>query len=376
MDIIPSLRIDSGAQIPIAAQLADQIAWLIASGRIEPDDQLPPIRHLATALGVNMHTVRAVYQQLEADGLVASRRGVGTTVLRYDRAVRATHTPDVPTFTIGVLIPGHNPFYNPFLNAIEDAARDAPLMTFIGNTHNDAREVARYLDQMVSKNVDGIIIASFGPPDYLAYGDALPPVVYADIPGAPAPCVVFDADAGGYLAGSHLLEHGHTRIGLITPPVEWANVAEVYAGFLRALDERGLALPPELVAVTPGYTPEAGHVAAEQLLDQPDLPTAIFAAGVSLAVGAIQAVKGRGMRVPEDVALQSYDDTDVAALVEPPISSVHLPAGELGRQAMSMLQTLMAGGEVQPDRLILPTHLVVRRSCGCDGSAHSGPSGS
>jgi len=365
------LRIDAYARIPIAAQLAEQIGWLIASGRLGRDDRLPPIRTLAERLRVNMHTVRAAYQQLEADGLVASRRGRGTTVLGYDRSRHRPGAPDVPTATVGVLIPGHTASYGPFLEAVQAAAEEEPMLVFLLTTHNDPAGVARGLDRLVAKNVDGIVIVSFGLAgapelsDSLLEAYALPPIVYADMPEAPGPRVEFDGLTGAWKGVGHLLGHGHTRVGLITGPTTWPNVPQVHQGFMRAHDERVLPSFPELVVTCPDSSAEEGQAAADQLLSMPEPPTAIFAAGGDLAIGALRAIKSRGLRVPDPIALVGLEDPPAAGLVDPPLTVVGLPMDEMGRQAISMLRTLIHGGTVRPSSVILPTRLVVRRSCGC-----------
>lgn len=373
-EFLKLLRIDPNAKVPIATQLTNQFTWLIASGHIKPGDFLPRLRDLADQLGINMHTVRSAYQQLESDGLVEARRGIGTIVLSYDRERRSAHTPKFPTFTIGVLIPGYNPFYNPFLSAIEDEVRDSPNLIFIANTHNDALELGRYLDQLVAKNVDGIIVTSFGLPDhnYLppesGSAHARPPIVFADIPGAPAPSILFDGEKGGYLAGSHLLDHGYKRIGLITCPVTWPNVGLVYQGFTRSLEERGIELPPELTATCQEFTLQEGGKAVNRLLDLNKPPDAIFVSGDMLAVGALQAISARNYRVPEDIALVGYDDSCNSGFTNPPITTIHLPAAEMGRRTISTLLDLIDGKEPDFDYDLLPVHLVVRNSCGCNPS--------
>jgi LacI family transcriptional regulator len=369
--VLDQVRTDVFARIPINTQIADQISWLIASGQVKPGDHLPAIRRLADHLGINMHTVRSAYHMLEADGLVMSHPGRGTVVRMFDRERHAHTIAGVPTFTIGVLIPGYNPFYDPLLSAIENSARDAPLLFFIGNTQNRADEVNRYLDQFLAKRVDGVIVVSFGLHDEAnsapmdqAY-PSHPPLVFADIPGAPAPSVLFDSAHGGYLAGSHLLDHGHVHLGLVTCPLDWPNIAEVQRGFSTALRERGHRLRPEQIVQCSAFTLKEGRMAAIALLDQPKPPSAIFAAGDMLAVGALQAIKERGLRVPEDLALVGYDDSCMSGFTDPPITTVRLPAREMGQVAMEMLRARLAGDPVDPEIVTLPVELVVRRSCGC-----------
>src|SRR3972149_407603 len=104
-----NLRVDPAAGTDLAAQIRQQIAWLIASGALAEGDRLPPIRDLARHLGVHMHTVRAAYAQLEGEGLVDARPGAGTLVRPYNLRRQSLHTPGVPPFTIGGLLPQDPP---------------------------------------------------------------------------------------------------------------------------------------------------------------------------------------------------------------------------------------------------------------------------
>ncbi len=369
------ISIDPEAALPLSAQVQQQIAWLIASGEVQEGDKLPPIRELARHLGINMHTVRAAYQKLEAVGLVASRRGVGTSVVAHDPSRLAQWAPDLPSFTIGVLIPGFNPFYVPFLRGVQEAARDARQLLFICEFHDNPVLARRYISQLSAKRVDGLILTS---PRTLvaerrvaggAEPEGMPPVVYVDEPDAPDYAVLLDSEGAGYRATIHLLEHGHSRIGVITGPLSWRNLRECYLGYQRALSSAGLVVDSELVVEVPAFTTNWGYRAGGQLLDRADPPSAIFGAADILAIGAMQAIQARGQTIPDDVAVVGYNDIELAALVHPPLTTVSAPAYEMGVQAMTMLRRLHSGRAVKPKRLTLDTELVIRRSCGCKRAA-------
>jgi DNA-binding LacI/PurR family transcriptional regulator len=370
-NVTTQIRIDSDAAAPLATQVSEQLAWLIVSGELAPGDELPAARTLASQLGINLHTVRAAYQQLTTDGLVSTHRGRRATVLAYDRTKVATAAPDVPSFTIGVIIPGFAPFYAPMLDGIESAAAEHPSLVFICNAHDDRDAVLGYMDRLIARRVDGIIVTFPAP----LSGDALPapgfgpPIVYVDYPGAPRPGVEFDLERAGFEATSHLIEHGHTRIAYLTPPTEWPNVAPKLDGYQRALRSVDLTPESQLVAMVADFTIESGHKGAIRLIDRPDSPTAIVAASDALALGAIDAVASRGLRVPEDVAVVGNDDTEIAALIRPSLTTVALPSREAGIHAVTMLQQLTAGLVPEPSRLVLDVRLVARRSCGCGHDA-------
>jgi LacI family transcriptional regulator len=372
-DPFSSLRIDPYARVPIAVQLAEQIGWLIASRRIARDDRLPPIRPLADRLGVNMHTVTSAYRQLEGDGLVSTRQGRGTIVLGYDRSRRASHSPDAPTHTVGVLIREHSAYTDPLLEGLQAAAEQSSVLLLVTTTHNAPDQAAGCLDRLVAKNVDGIIVASLGRPEDpdlaagLLHAFAMPPIVYVDLPDAPGPTVLFDLETGVLKAVEHLIGHGRKRVGLVTGPPDWAHAAPVSRGYARAHGNRGLAIPQDLTAECPDLTVKSGRAAADSLLDLGSPPSAILAASSDLTFGVMQAIRGTGLRIPDDIAVISCEDPSTASLVDPPLTAVRLPAREMGREAMSMLGRLILGKTVRPSMVILPTRLILRRSCGCPG---------
>lgn len=371
-DPFRSLRVDPAAGVDLAAQIRGQIAWLIASEELAEGERLPPIRQLARRLSVHMHTARAAYALLEAEGLVDARPGSGTRVRRYDPHRQSLHTPDLPSFTIGVILPEYSPFYLPYLRGIEDAAQHTPTLLLFCNAHNDPRRAARLLDQLIARGVDGILLTAL--PVDLAERlrpsprrpSRLPPVVAVDIPRAGGPAVILDSEGAGEAATDHLIRvHGHTRIGLATAPLSLDNVRQVYDGYARALRRNGLSIHQELIAETDDFSPEEGRRAAHALLDSsPDL-RAVFAVSDTLALGVLQAARQRRLRVPQDIAVVGYNDIELAALVDPPLTTALAPAFAMGRAAMEKLNALTAGRRPRTLRTILGTSLVIRRSCGC-----------
>jgi DNA-binding LacI/PurR family transcriptional regulator len=373
MSVLNELAVDPETDMSLWLQLKRQLIWLIASDQLKAGEKLPSVRQLANHLGINLHTVRAAYRKLEADGLVATRHGSGTVVLKYDPIRLSQGVARVRTYTIGVLVPRlSNPFYPAFLQGVENIARQHHSLLFICNTDDDPPTGKAYLDLLIAKQVDGLIVAPCGlkldwEPNPTGLDQAISPIpmVYVDRPEETGYAVLLDSEWAGYSATNHLVKHGHSRIGLISCYLDTPTVRQCYQGYVQALELAGLSSPPELIATASAFTVSAGYESAQSLLDSRNPPTAIFAAGDLLAIGAMQAAKERGLNIPDDVALVGYNDLDLANLIEPPLTTVAAPIYELGVVSMQMLQQLIDEEPVERQRIILPTQLVIRRTCGC-----------
>jgi DNA-binding LacI/PurR family transcriptional regulator len=372
VDLLEKISINPHLDTTLAQQLSQQFTWFIASGQIQPDELLPSVRQLGQQLGINMLTVRSAYQKLEADGLVKTRQGLGTIVLPYDPHRMAQIASETRSHTVGVIVPSlTNPFYQLFLQGVETIANQSQTMLFMCVTHDDPGEARRYYAQLAAKNVDGILLASqddspFILPDIKPEGPGSHPLplVAVDWPASSGYSVALDLENAGYQATRHLLEHGHRRVGLITFALDLPNVRPVNQGYQRALEEANIASDPRWVAAVHGFDTKAGAEGARRLLTLEQPATAIFAISDLLATGAMCAVQQAGLQIPQEMAVVGFNDIPLAALVNPPLTTVAAPAYSMGQEAMKMLQSLIAGKRPAHRKIVLPTSLVVRQSCG------------
>jgi LacI family transcriptional regulator len=364
---LSSLNLDPLSDVGIAGQIRARIVLLVADGVLEPGHRLPSVRALARQLGVNVNTVRSAYARLETDGMVQTRHGVGTVVLPAGARQLASGSRHLRSNAVAVLIGGLDPFYLSLLRGIEDTALEHGTLVLVADTRDSPDLADAIIRRLIARGVDGIIAVSVGRLAADAHARpaghdrAAPPIVYIDQPDRSGHVLLFDADRAGYLATRHLVEHHRERIGIVTAPRSWPNVREVYNGYLRAVEEQGLA---PLVADVGGFTIEAGRAGLAHLLELRDPPSAVFAAGEELALGVLAEAKSRGINVPRDLAITGYTDSPTAALVDPALTMVSVPAREIGQRAMQTLDRLIRDRGPRPRRTVLDVELVVRASCG------------
>lgn len=357
--------LDRGSAVTIAGQLEEQLTWLIATGALAPGERLPSIRELGAELGIHHHTVRQAYLELDERELITVRRGAPPTVRgftglwqarpRYVGAMRAQ----------GVLIAGHSPFYLPFLRGTDRGAAEGGMLTIVSATENSVVRSKLQMRQFVTAGVQGIIAASMGrlvrdEVEEHGSGDIVP-VVYCDQPTAVEDSFRFDEPGAGLELATHLVYHGHRRVAFMTPSLEYPNMAALHRGFEQAVED-GLLEGVDVV-LCDDFSIGAGVATATMALTSVAPPTAIATVADELAIGVIDAARRVGVRVPDDLALVSYGAIDAGAYVDPPITTIALPAEEMGLLAARRL-TARIRGEPPEGTTYLPGRLVVRASCG------------
>jgi LacI family transcriptional regulator len=167
--------------------------------------------------------------------------------------------------------------------------------------------------------------------------------------------------AGGLAAGEHLLTLGHTRIGYAGGPTSASCNRARIAGLRSVVEAAGQALPERYVRFGE-YLYESGLAAGGELLDLPDRPTAIFAGSDEMALGVIEAARIRTLRVPQDLSIVGFDDTQLARMASPPLTTVRQPLHEMGAVAVRTALRMVKGEDLDSHHVELATELVVRDS--------------
>jgi LacI family transcriptional regulator len=221
------------------------------------------------------------------------------------------------------------------------------------------------------QQVDGLILSGPRSDDPLLAElaeDRFPLILHGRLDGCDIPCIDVDNQAGAQQAVNHLIGLGHRRIGFISnAPLSYAGAQDRFAGYKQALSENDIPLDPDMVR-TAAFLPKSGQAAMAELLNLPQRPTAVFAASDVVGMGAMSAIRGAGLCIPDDVAVVGFDDIFLAAQACPPLTTVRVPAYGLGWTAAEVLIALIEGEE-EVASVMLETELVVRESCGARKAA-------
>ena len=254
-----------------------------------------------------------------------------------------------------------------FVVGAEREARRRGHGVLIGSIDRDGADAGRYLRMLLERRVDGILTAAPQMERNTRIGELLggsvPVVSIHRIPGGDIPLVGSDHVKTALLATRHLLRLGHRRIGTVTGTRTRQVTSMRLKGYERALEEVDIPYDPALVESGDWKADEA-YSATLRLLDRaPDI-TAVYAQNDLMALGVMSALYGRGLSVPDDVAVVGCDDIPMAAHAIPPLTTVHVPFYETGEAAVRLLLDIIAGRTERPRRVLLPVHIVRRGSCG------------
>lgn len=241
-------------------------------------------------------------------------------------------------------------------------ARDYSVMLWLAEPEYERRTIRQILQGGL---IDGVIVASATLHDPLIDGllrRGLPFVLVGRYPAdARVSYVDVDNRNSSREAVAYLLRLGYKRIATIAGPKDMVAGADRIQGYLAALREKGIAPEPGLM-VESDFTEEGGYQAMHRLMAV--APEAVFAASDAMAVGAMRALRDAGKRVPDDMAIVGFDDLPIAARSDPPLTTVRQPIPRAGAVATETLIDLIGHPDSKPRRILLPTELVIRSSCG------------
>jgi len=328
------------------------------------------IRDIADLAGVSIATVSRVLN--DRPDVAPNTRETVLQVVRergFNRNRTARGLSNGRTGFVGLMLPLiADAYFGPILSGAAEALYEADLRIVLCPTlHEHDREVS-LLEHLVSESTDGAILMlpEESEEELLALQAQGYPFVVVDPRERPPDgiaCVSAMHASGAQQATEHLLQLGHRRIAAIAGAEHWYATEERLLGFRAALAGAGMFPDPELIRFT-DWQVQRGVEVADELLSLPNPPTAIFGFNDNVAIGALNAARARGLRVPEDISIVGFDDTAQAEIVTPKLTTVRQPLAELGRTGVSLLNRLIDGQRLDALRMELSTTLVVRASTG------------
>jgi DNA-binding LacI/PurR family transcriptional regulator len=344
--------------------------------RIESDvwkvgARIPSERELAVELDVSRTTVRNAVLALTARGLFERSVGQGTFVRRTPGPKAPTRT---STGTLGYVVCKEKSerrpiaaeafYFDVFLGLEEETARSGrhTLFTYLDDYDSEELEIFR---SFLAK-VDGVIVEEARNPVFLetARASGVPTVLLAPtatIEGLDL--VTMDLAAGAKRAVRYLRELGHERIAIVNGPLRLESARTRFLAWKEAMAETGAPVDESFVDGDEGWSAEAGYAAMGRLLGRRPELTAVFCANDLLAIGALSALTERSRRVPDDVSVIGFDDTELARHSSPPLTTMRIHSRDMARSAARRLLERVESTGLPPVRIEFPIDLVTRKSC-------------
>ena len=270
------------------------------------------------------------------------------------------------TTTVGVIIPDiSNNVYAELARGIEDIATMYRYNIILANSDQNEDKELTLLDTMLSKQVDGIVMMSDKVTSSIqdSMDHAPVPIVLAGSVDElkEVPAVNIDYFKAAYEAVKVLIDNGHKRIAFVSGPMSYTITQYKLAAYKKALEDSGLVVDESIIVPEEG-TYDSGMAAYEETSQMEEAPTAYFASSDELAIGIIHGVQDAGKRVPDDIEVISFENSKLARMVRPQLSSVVLPLYDIGAVAMRLLTKLMNKEEVEQQNVILPHRIEMRDS--------------
>ncbi len=331
------------------------------------------LQDVAKKAGVSTATVSRVLNDapnISPDTRARVKKAIRQLMYKPNRVARRLRSPGGQKKLIGLLIPDiQNPFYVEVLRGVEDVAYANGYSVLLCNYAQDKKKEKSYLDILQSEEIDGLIAAPFDEedPDIIRLLQSGLSLVCVDrgLKGIDVDIVLVDNFQGAYEATELLLKLGHKRIGYIGGMKSIPSSIQRKQGYVQAHQDYGVPLDEDLIRFGDSKH-ESGKKISNELLTQPDPPTALFTGNNLITLGALETIHALNLKIPEDIAIVGFDDMYWAISLNPPLTAVRQPGYgyEIGRRATQILFRRIAEPEMEPARVILNPKLIIRKSCG------------
>ena len=325
------------------------------------------LKDIGKEVGVSATTVsRALNNKPDISYQVKQKIKEVSQRLGYSPNALARSLKAKKTSSIGVLIADiADPFFAPIVKGIENTARQMGYSIILCDTGEEYEQEKLALQMMLEKRVDGLLIT----PSQTEYKDILElkrkkvPFVllgrHFDL--VESDYVITDDIKGAFSATDYLIEKGHKKILFINGPSYISSAKERLVGYKRALQEHALLFDKSLVKEG-ALKMEDGYRIMKEILSTGTKFTAVFAYCDFVVLGIMQALEEAKLKIPGDIAIMGYDDVAFACFLQVPLTTVHIPKYELGREAMKLLKKKIEGEIQELQSVILETKLVIRKS--------------
>jgi LacI family transcriptional regulator, galactose operon repressor len=290
--------------------------------------------------------------------------------LRFEPSQLARSLRTRTTSTVGFVVPDvSSPFYAAALKGAQRTLEQSGFRVLLMDSGQTADGEVAALRTLLAHRVDGLLVSTVGIErdrfEALVGGRATPCVFFdSAVTGSGAGCVLLDNKAGIELLVDHVLSHGHRRVGLLAGSLRETSGRDRVDAFLAALRRHGISTPDEYIAGD-RWTQANGDLATRWILTTDPRPTALISSSVELALGALLACRDLGVRIPDELALATFDDAYFAELLDPPLTAVAYDPADVGHRAAELLVEAIRDPDSGPRRITVEVALVPRRSCGC-----------
>lgn len=325
------------------------------------------IDDVARRAGVSKQTVsRAINDKGDISPITRERILVLVKEMGYrpNRMAQAMNTSR--SHMIGLVVPDiTNPFFPEIVRAVQDAAMENGYTTLICNTVNSSE--IEVLNDLVTHGIDGLITFTHRANDEAVadFADRFGPmlIINREFTHQNVTTLMVDNTAGACLAVEHLAGLGHKTIGMLSTDLATLSQTRRVQGYKEGLREAGLEFDESLL-VQADPTLAGGLKAAKALLERRPDVTAIFAYNDLMGVGAIRACKDLGLKVPEEISIIGFDDIQLASMISPALSSVHVDKYEMGRKAFERIYNLIQEPASTRDMIGMKPKIIQRESSG------------
>ncbi|MEN2984374.1 MAG: LacI family DNA-binding transcriptional regulator [Dictyoglomaceae bacterium] len=257
-------------------------------------------------------------------------------------------------------------FYAKIIKGVEKTLSKNGYFLNLYSTHANPEKEHQVFEFLNTGFVDGIIIMAYHIEENFIKKiiDAKIPVVFIDYPydNNKIYSVIVDNEEGGFKATEYLINLGHRKIVFIHGSKDAWDSDLRFKGYLKALEKYNIPFNENLVS-RGDFTKEGGYRAVKEILDSGEKFTAIFSANDHMALGAMKALKEKGLRIPEDISIIGFDNIEASALSNPPLTTIMQPIYQLGEMSAKILLRLLSGENLDQKRFLLKTQLIERKSC-------------